>query len=120
MNKRHSKYPHFQGIRNQNFHDFGNKKLGNYVSCSNDYIHPKYFILLLSLLVTIYFFLALRKNVEVVYRPKKTKKKQLLFQWNDSLIHGTIIRTRITCKKIPCYMRDSACRWFVVKKAKIF
>ena len=25
-------------------------------------------------------------------------------------------------EKIPCYMRDSACRWFkkVVKKAKIF
>ena len=26
----------------------------------------------------------------------------------------------ITCKKIPCYMRDSACRRFIVKKAKIF
>ena len=36
------------------------------------------------------------------------------------LDHGTIIRTGITCKKIPCYMRDSACRWFIVKKAKIF
>ena len=23
--------------------------------------------------------------------------------------HKTIIRTGITCKKIPCYMRDSAC-----------
>ena len=34
--------------------------------------------------------------------------------------YGTIIRTGITCKKIPCYMRDSACRWFIVKKAKIF
>ena len=34
--------------------------------------------------------------------------------------HGTIIRTGITCEKIPCYMRDSACRWFIVKKAKIF
>ena len=34
--------------------------------------------------------------------------------------HGTIIRTGITCKKIPCYMRDSACKWFIVKKAKIF
>ena len=34
--------------------------------------------------------------------------------------HGTIVRTGITCKKIPCYMRDSACRWFMVKKAKIF
>ena len=26
----------------------------------------------------------------------------------------------ITCKKIPCYMRDSACRWFIVEDAKIF
>ena len=34
--------------------------------------------------------------------------------------HGTIIRTGIKCKKIPCYMRDSACRWFIVKTAKIF
>ena len=25
--------------------------------------------------------------------------------------HGTIKRTGITCKKIPCYMRDSAFRW---------
>ena len=24
--------------------------------------------------------------------------------------HKTIIRTGITCKKIPCYMRDSVCR----------
>ena len=34
--------------------------------------------------------------------------------------HGTIIRIGITYKKILCYMRDSACRWFIVKKAKIF
>ena len=36
------------------------------------------------------------------------------------LDHGTIIRTGITCKKIPCYMRDSACRWLIVENAKIF
>ena len=35
-------------------------------------------------------------------------------------IHGTIIRKAITCKKIACYMRDSAFRWFIVKKPKIF
>ena len=29
-------------------------------------------------------------------------------------------RKGTTCKKIYCYMRDSACRWFIVKKAKIF
>ena len=34
--------------------------------------------------------------------------------------HGTIIRTGITCKKVPCYMRASTCRWFIVKKAKIY
>ena len=34
--------------------------------------------------------------------------------------HGTIIWTGITCKKIFCNMRDSACRWFIVEKAKIF
>ena len=34
--------------------------------------------------------------------------------------HGTIIRTGITCKKIPYYMHDSACKWFIAKKAKIF
>ena len=39
-----------------------------------------------------------------------------IVKWN----HGTIIRTGMTCKKIPCYMRDSTCRWFIVRKAKIF
>ena len=35
--------------------------------------------------------------------------------------HGTIIRTRITYKKITCcYMRDSACRWLIVENAKTF
>ena len=32
--------------------------------------------------------------------------------------YGTIIRIEITCMKTPCYMRDSACRWFI--KTKIF
>ena len=36
------------------------------------------------------------------------------------LNHGTIIRTWITCKKIPCYIRDSACRWLIVENTKIF
>ena len=34
--------------------------------------------------------------------------------------HGTIMQTEITCKKIPCYMCNSACKWFIVKKAKLF
>ena len=32
---------------------------------------------------------------------------------------GTIIGTGIACKKILCYMRDSACTWFIAKTAKI-
>ena len=34
--------------------------------------------------------------------------------------HGTVIQTGIKSKKIPCYMHDSACRWFIVTKTKIF
>ena len=33
--------------------------------------------------------------------------------------HGTIIRRGIKYKKSPCYMHESACRWFIVKKATI-
>ena len=35
--------------------------------------------------------------------------------WYLLIYHGTIIRTGITCKKIPCYMRDSICRWRIIK-----
>ena len=34
--------------------------------------------------------------------------------------YGTIIRTGITFKKVLCYMRDSAYKWFIVRKAKYF
>ena len=34
--------------------------------------------------------------------------------------NGTIIRLGTTCKNIPCYMCDSVCKLFIVKKAKIF
>ena len=27
-----------------------------------------------------------------------------------------VIQTRITCEKIPCYMRKSACRWRIIEK----
>ena len=33
--------------------------------------------------------------------------------------HGTIIPAGIVCKKIPCYIYDSTCRWLIVKKAKM-
>ena len=39
---------------------------------------------------------------------------------NRPLYYRTIIRSAITCKKIPCYMRGSACRWFIVENTKIF
>ena len=52
-------------------------------------------------------------NVKVRLSPSE---KNFFIYFN----HGTIIRTGITCKKIPCYMRDSACRWFIVENAKIF
>ena len=42
------------------------------------------------------------------------------FRNKAKLDHGTITGTGITYKKIPCYMRDSACKWFIVKKDKIF
>ena len=49
------------------------------------------------------------------YYLKKTVSKVYYYSKHES-----IIRTGITCKKIPCYMRDSACRWFIVENAKIF
>ena len=35
---------------------------------------------------------------------------------NSSFILAALF---ITCKKIPCYIHDSACRWLIVKNAKI-
>ena len=32
--------------------------------------------------------------------------------------HETVIQIGLTGKKISCYMVDSACRWFIVKKLK--
>ena len=37
-----------------------------------------------------------------------------------SLNYGAIIRTKITCKKIPCYIHDLTCRWRIVESTKIF
>ena len=36
--------------------------------------------------------------------------------WNYNKNRNNIL----TYNKIPCYMRDSACMWFIVKKVKIF
>ena len=40
--------------------------------------------------------------------------------WQYGCQYGTIILTGIPSKKIPCYMRDSACMWCIVGSAKIF
>ena len=50
---------------------------------------------------------------------KKPNICQIEVKNEDKMDHGTTERTEIRCKKIPCHMRGSACRWFVVKKAKI-
>ena len=31
---------------------------------------------------------------------------------------GMVIPVGKTCKKIPCYMHDSACRWLIVENTK--
>ena len=61
-------------------------------------------------------------NLHKVLFPNKKLQRDLrtkiIFYYR--LNHGTIMKTGITCKKISCYMRDSACRWLIVKNAKIF
>ena len=59
--------------------------------------------------------------IELTVKDSERLKRGLhvMYELAD-IYHGTIIRTGITCKKIPCYMRDSTCRWFIIKKAKIF
>ena len=44
----------------------------------------------------------------------------LYFDFSCSLHTCVLLRTGITCKKILCYMRDSACRWLIFENAKIF
>ena len=56
------------------------------------------------------------ENIKQRSKQNYFSEKLLRFKYN----HGSITRTGITSKKIPCYMHDSACRWFIVKKAKIF
>lgn len=41
------------------------------------------------------------------------------FKVHKSIYHGAIIRTGATCKKIPSYMRNSHCRWLIVKNVNI-
>ena len=46
------------------------------------------------------------------------KRKKVLIK--HILNHGVIIQTRITCKRIPYYMYESACRWRIAENVKIF
>ena len=47
--------------------------------------------------------------------------RQQLFHWKLPRFEGgTKIQTGTTCKKILCYMRDSACTWLIVQNAEIF
>ena len=55
--------------------------------------------------------------LEKLQHEKKINFSQINFE------HGTIIRTGISCTKIPCYMHDSACRWIfnlLLKQLKYF
>ena len=36
------------------------------------------------------------------------------------LFYGTIMQTGTTCKKISCYMCDSACRWRIAENTKSY
>ena len=58
-----------------------------------------------------------RRTVRVTVRDPNTKVNHVSKVTSDTKIivhqvHGTIISTGITCKKILCCMCDSACRWF--------
>ena len=57
-----------------------------------------------------------RRGMQILYLV--TYNQQITFMIESN--HETLIRRGITCKKIPCYLHDTACRWFFVKKAKIF
>ena len=46
--------------------------------------------------------------------------KSAVFCGFSHIYHGTLTQTGITCRKTLRYMRDSACRWFIVTKAKTF
>ena len=61
------------------------------------------------------FFKYVPKVSGLLLNKEVSRKKYMLL----ASMHGTIIQTGATCKNIPCYMRDSARRWFIVNKAKI-
>ena len=38
----------------------------------------------------------------------------------NQMYHGTIIRIRLTCNKIPCFMPESDCKRRIIKNTKRF
>ena len=53
-----------------------------------------------------------------VKQPERKSRNEYFLSKRFS--HGTTIRTGIICKKFPCCMRDSTCRWLIVENSKIF
>ena len=50
--------------------------------------------------------------VDISQKKKKKLRKAILPSTvYNACYHKTIFQTEITCKKIPCYKRDPACRW---------
>ena len=53
-----------------------------------------------------------------IIREKQTKStiRETKHPFNFSISkHRRIIRAGMTCKNIPCYIHESACRWFIIK-----
>ena len=72
------------------------------------WIQCKFFIvlpILLKICRSNDFFFLLRQNVNCVKTVNPSD-------------HENVIQIGLTGKKISCYMGDSACRWFIVKKLK--
>ena len=56
--------------------------------------------------------MSIKKVTAIEHCYQRVETLQLLQPWN-------ITRTGITCKKTPCYMCDSDCKWRITKNAKI-
>ena len=86
--------------------------------------------LLLAIMICFY----IRKKTVVCFLRRKVNNLNMVNNANAYFIickyicklyccmlkYETIIQTGITCKKIPFYMRDSTCRWRIVKSTKKF
>ena len=61
-----------------------------------------------------------------IHATQKKLKWYVLDVWfvrsglNSNSNHRTIIQTGITFKKISCYIDNTACKWWIIKKPKIY